>query len=98
MIPKIMFEDDTELADFEALNRGYRGDVVVKIGGISYKLYVTSMIRLLQDFETETQDSGFYFSEPNTIIVKETTKQEIEDTIIKMYRCKYFEKLSNNGF
>ena len=44
-----MFEYDTELAEFEALNKGYRGDVTVKIGDKSYKVYVTTMIRLQQD-------------------------------------------------
>ena len=95
---EILFEYDTELAEFEALNKGYRGDVIVKIGDKSYKVYVTSMIRLQQDFEMEIQDSGYYLSVPNMIIVKETTKQEIHDTIIQMFECKYFEKIDNNGF
>jgi hypothetical protein len=95
---EILFEYDTELAEFEALNKGYRGDVTVKIGDKSYKVYVTSMIRLQQDFETEIRDSGYYLSVPNMIIVKETTKQEIQDTIIQMFECKYFEKIDNNGF
>ena len=95
---EILFEYDTELAEFEALNKGYRGDVTVKIGNKSYKVYVTSMIRLQQDFETEIRDSGYYLSVPNMIIVKETTKQEIQDTIIQMFECKYFEKIDNNGF
>lgn len=97
MEPKIIFEDDTELAGFEALNKGYRG-VIVKVDKKVYKVYVTSMIRLQQDFETEIQDSGYYLSEPNMIIVKETTKQEIEDTIIRMFKCKYFERIDNSGF
>ncbi|MEW4412340.1 hypothetical protein [Clostridium sp. AN503] len=95
---EIIFEDDTELAEFEALNKGYRGDVIVKVDKKVYKVYVISMIRLQQDFETEIQDSGYYLSEPNMIIVKETTKQEIEETIIHMFKCKYFERIDNCGF
>lgn len=95
---EIIFDDDTELAEFEALNKGYRGDVIVKIGSSSYKVYVISMIRLQQDFETETRDSGYYLSEPNMIIVKDTTKKEIEETIIRMFKCKYFEKIDNSRF
>ena len=98
MEPKIIFEEDTELAEFEALNKGYRGDVIVKVDKKVYKVYVTSMIRLQQDFETVIQDSGYYLSEPNMIIVKETTKQEIEDTIIRMFKCKYFDRIDNSGF
>ena len=95
---EIVYEDDTELAEFEAFNKGYRGDVIVKIGNSSYKVYVTSMIRLQQDFEMEIQDSGYYLPEPNMIIVKDTTKQEIEDAIIQMFECKYFEKIDNSRF
>ena len=95
---EIVYEDDTELAEFEAFNKGYRGDVIVKIGNSSYKVYVTSMIRLQQDFEMEIQDSGYYLPEPNMIIVKDTTKQEIEDAIIQMFKCKYFEKIDNSRF
>ena len=95
---EIVYEDDTELVEFEAFNKGYRGDVIVKIGNSSYKVYVTSMIRLQQDFEMEIQDSGYYLPEPNMIIVKDTTKQEIEDAIIQMFECKYFEKIDNSRF
>ena len=53
---EIIYEEDTELAEFEALNKGYRRDVIVKLGEKKYKLYITSMVRLQQDFETEYQD------------------------------------------
>lgn len=32
MKPEIIYEDDTELAEYEALNKGYRGDIIVIIG------------------------------------------------------------------
>lgn len=56
------------------------------------------MLRLQQDFETEQEESGYYLSEPNTIVVKETSKKEIEDIIMQMYKCKYFQRLDNMGF
>ncbi len=34
---EIIYEDDTELAEFEALNKGYRKDVIVKLGGKNTK-------------------------------------------------------------
>jgi hypothetical protein len=33
---EIFYEDDTELAEYEAMNKGYRGDVIVKIGDKKY--------------------------------------------------------------
>lgn len=95
---KIIYEEDTELAEYEALNKGYRADVVVVIGNKKYKVYIISMIRLQQDFEMEQQDSGYYMAEPNTLIVKEVTKKEIEHVVSEMHKCKYFERLDNNGF
>lgn len=61
-------------------------------------MYVISLLRLQQDFETELEDSGYYLSEPNTILVKEASKKEIEDIITQMYRCKYFQRLDKMGF
>lgn len=34
---EIIYEDDTELAEFGALNKGYRKDVIVKLGGKNTK-------------------------------------------------------------
>ena len=95
---KIIYEEDTELAEYEALNKGYRADVVVVVGDKKYRVYIISMLRLQQDFEMEHKDSGYYMAEPNTLIVKEVTKKEIEYVISEMYNCKYFERLDNNGF
>lgn len=95
---EIIYEDDTELAEYEALVKGYRGDIIVKIGNKKYKVYVVAMLRLQQDFEREQECSGYYLSEPNTILVEEASKEEIEAIITKMYKCKYFQRLDNMGF
>ena len=87
---EIIYQDDTKLAEFEALNKGYRKDVIIKIGIKKYKVYITSMIRLQQDFETEFEDVGYYYSEPNMVIVKDVTKEEISKTINQLYECKFF--------
>lgn len=95
---KIIYEEDTELAELEALHKGYRTDVIVKIGEKKYKVYIISMIRLQQDFEMEQENSGYYVDEPNTLIVYEVTKEEIERKILEMYKCKFFERLDKGGF
>ena len=59
---KILYENDTELAEYEALNEGYRNDVIVVIGEKKYKMYITSPLRLQQYFETEQEDCGFYMA------------------------------------
>ena len=95
---KIIFENDTELAEFEAINKGYRNDVIVVIGEKKYRMYITSPVRLQQDFESEQQECGFYMEEPNTLLIKEVSKEEIEKLITEMYQCNYFERLDNFGF
>ena len=95
---EIIYEDDTELAEFEAMNKGYRGDVVVVIENKKYKVYITSMIRLKQDFETEQQYYGYYIAEPNTLFVNHVTKNEIKHVITEMYKQGYFEKIDYRGF
>lgn len=94
----IIYENDIELAEWEAINRGYREDIVVIINNKKYKVYIITMARLQQDFEKELQDSGYYMTEPNTILVNDVTKKEIEYTIMEMYKCKFFERLDNCGF
>lgn len=94
----ILYENDTELSEYEAYNKGYRDDVVVLIGEKKYKIYIISILRLKQDFETEYDTSGYYMSEPNMLIVKEVTKKEIEYIINEMYKCSFFERLDNNGY
>jgi len=95
---KIFYEDDTELAEYEAINKGYRGDVIVEIEDKKYKLYITSLVRLQQDFASEQQAYGYYSAEPNTLFVTEVTKESIEKIIKEMYEEKYFERLDNLGF
>ena len=93
---RIMYEDNTEIAEYEAINKGYRKDVTVIIDDRKYKLYITDMVRLHQDFDSEIENYGFYQNEPNTIIVKEVSKDEIEKTIENLIREGFFDKLGFN--
>ncbi len=47
--------------------------MIVKLGRKKYKVYITSMIRPQQDFETEYQDAGNYYLELSMVIVKDVT-------------------------
>jgi hypothetical protein len=89
----IYFSDDSELAEYEATNKGYRTDVYVKIGRNIFNLNIYAMIRLQQDFESELESYGFYASEPNLVLVKDANKPEIIETIKKLYDQKYFESV-----
>lgn len=90
---KIYFQYDTELSAFEAIQKGYRVDVFVKIGGIYFNLRVFDIIRLQQEFESEVDSEGYYAVEPNLILVKEVNKKEILCTIRNLYKQKYFDEI-----
>ena len=90
---KIIYGDDTKLAESEALTKGYRNDVSVIIDNKKYNLYITDLTKLNQDFETEVKQCGYYYSEPNTIIVREVTKNEITKTVEELFIGGYFNTL-----
>lgn len=90
---KIYFQYDTELSEFEAVQKGYRVDVFVKVNNQYFNLRVFDIIRLQQEYESEIESGGYYAVEPNLVLVKEVNKKEIIFTIKNLYKQKYFEEL-----
>ncbi|WP_339274045.1 hypothetical protein MKY59_23650 [Paenibacillus sp. FSL W8-0426] len=90
---KVYFLEDTELAECEAISKGYRNDVIVSISNNLYHVYVYDIIRLQQDFESELKDYGYYSIEPNLVLVKEVSKENINLTVKALYEQKYFDRL-----
>ena len=90
---RIIFDDDIEFNEYEAINKGYRNDVTVLIGNKAFRLYFVSFIRLSQDYESELKSCGYYINEPNTIIVEDTSKQGIENTISTLMKSDFFDRL-----
>ncbi|MGZ0052400.1 hypothetical protein [Brevibacillus gelatini] len=89
----VIFTNNTELAEFEALNKGYRNDVFVKIDEDYYNLRVYDIVRLKQDFESEMEDYGYYSVEPNLVLVTEVTTDNILKIISQLYEDGYFNHL-----
>jgi len=87
----IIYENDQEITENEAVNKGFRNDVIVAIGEKNYKLYITNIKKLEQDFYAEVEDGGVYSSKPNMIIVTKVTKAEIEKTIKILFERKFFK-------
>ncbi len=88
---QIYFTDTSELAEYEALNRGHRNDVYVKLLDSYYLLSIYDIERLKQDVDTEIKEYGAYSSEPNLVISKSLSRSDILETIEKLYKQKYFE-------
>jgi hypothetical protein len=85
--------DDTELAEYEAVNKGYRNDVFVKIKEDYYNLKVYDIVRLKQDFESEVEEYGYYSAEPNLVLVTEVSTENVMKIISHLYDNGYFQHL-----
>ena len=92
---KISCLDNSEFAEFDAINKGYRGDIYVKILDKFYNLNIYDIIRLQQDFELELKDYGMFTPEPNLVIVIEVSNIEIKNIVQHLYIQKYFENIKS---
>lgn len=90
---EVYFSDDSKLAESEAIQKGYRLDVYVKVEEDYFNVRVYDLIRLNQDFDDEVQSDGYYLIEPNLLLVKEVNRKEIKFTIGELYKQKYFNNL-----
>lgn len=90
---KVYFLEDTELAEYEAISKGYRNDVIVSVSDNFYHVYIYDVVRLQQDFDSELEEHGYYSIEPNLILVKEVSRENIHLTVKTLYEQKYFDSL-----
>lgn len=90
---KVYCIDNSELAEYEAVNRGFRGDIYVKVSNKYYHLNIYDIIRLQQDFETELKDYNVFSIEPNIVLVREVNYIEIKKTVVNLYKQNYFEEI-----
>ena len=87
---EIFFSEDSEWTEFMFVQKGWRGDVCVKINQDAYHVCVYTLLRLQQDFDHLMGEYGFYVPDHNLIFVTETSKKEIVDTINHLAKQKYF--------
>ena len=85
--------DNSELAAFEAINKGYRRDIYVKLLGGFYHLNIYDITRLRQDFEAEVEQDRCYSVDPNLVLVNEVNINEVKNVIDHLYKQKYFDKI-----
>ncbi|MCL2082463.1 MAG: hypothetical protein FWH04_04405 [Oscillospiraceae bacterium] len=90
---EIFFSEDSELIEGDVILKGWRGDVFVRISDRIYKLEVITPGRLQDDFEYEMENEGHYLVEPNIVLVRETSKKEIINTINHLCEECYFNKI-----
>ena len=76
-IPELQWSDE------EACEKGYRDDLVLENEGHFYRLRIYGSISFRQDVQREVSYSGYSVLEPNLIILKEVTRNEIENVLKK---------------
>lgn len=90
---ELYFSEHNELTEYEAINKGYRLDVYVKIGEEVFNLSVYTLVRLTQDFETEIAYRGIYSSDVNLVLVENTDYTSIINIIKECYQQNYFQNI-----
>lgn len=94
---EIYFQNDSELAEYEAISKGYRHDVFVKTNEGIFNIRVYTIIRLQEDFQSQVESYGFYDVEPNLILVNDTNKEEIVSIINRLHEQGYFSEIKSKG-
>ena len=61
------------------------------------KVNITDAIRFMIIYEQNIYNYGYHKMMPNTIIVKEVCKEQIEKTIFKLYEYHYFDKIGSTN-
>ena len=95
---EIFFSEDSERSEYEATSKGYRSDVYAKVRNKIYKLNIFTLLRLGQEFEYAMEKEGNYYLDPNIVLVRETNKNEIINTINNLFEQNYFEKIKETEY
>jgi hypothetical protein len=90
---EVYYVNGTQTAAAIAKDKGYRPDVYVKYNGQYFHLVVYDSVRLIQDFEDEIRDSGFFAIDPNLVLVKNVTSEEIHRCVEGLIKQKYFDEI-----
>lgn len=89
----IRYKYNDKRADYEALWKGQRGDVLVLIDNKRYNVYPVAINYLFNAYINQIKEFGYYQTEVNIIIVKEVTKREINKVIYELIKTDFFKKL-----
>jgi len=90
---EIFFSVDSQLIEFDIQEKGWRGDIIVKIGDEIFKPILITPTRLFHEFQQSINQNQIYDIEPNIILVEKTVKKTIINTIIELCNNGYFSKV-----
>lgn len=91
---EIFFSGNDELTEFEVQQKGYRSDIIVKVGKKLFHPMVITPPRLLSDFNYSISEGEIFKFEPNLILVEKTDKNTIINILVKLNELNYFSELN----
>jgi hypothetical protein len=92
---KIYSIENLNRVQWETLYKGKGNwcDLVVESEGYYYPVAVYDMVRLQKDFKFQVNRYGYYQADPNIVIVKEFTFNEVKFTLENLEIARYFERI-----
>lgn len=90
---EMFLEDSSDLAELTSQNKGYRTGIYIRYNNNVFKLTAYDTTRIIQDFQDEYEQYGFFAIDPNLILVKSVTIEQLFFTITKLEKQRYFENI-----
>lgn len=91
---EIYVHDDSNEYEYDfGVQKGYWDNVYVRKNNKVFRLNIITLERLVQECNYSMQWAGCYISDPNIVIVKSATKNDIVKTLLKQNEIGYFEQL-----
>lgn len=90
MYYSIYISNDDELVENDILEKGWRGDILVRINKSFYNPTVITLSRLSEEFNNAIAENNVYEIDPSLVLVKQTNIKTIVETLIYLINNGYF--------
>lgn len=90
---EIFFSENDELAEQDIQEKGWRGDIIVKIGEDLFKPSVMTPMRLFAQFNHFVKIGQVYDIDQNLILVEQTDRNTIINVLVRLMEIGYFSRL-----
>ena len=90
---EIFFSTNDDRAEDEAPDKGWRGDIIVKIGEELFNPTTMTPDRLLVEFNRSFAKKKVYDIDNNLILVEQADRNTIIKTLVELTKGGYFSKV-----
>lgn len=86
----IYFSNNDEIIEYDIIEKGWRGDILVEINKNFYHLTVITLDRLSKEFNDAVAENRIYNIDTNIVLVTETSRRIIIETLLYLIDNGYF--------